>query len=87
MLISIDTLQKKPQIRVTYIMIVEHGGNRRGGTSVYIRCCYRMGVMCCPLFYKSQKCGEGGKHLYHCWPLHPVILNFGDSEDAGVNIS
>jgi hypothetical protein len=42
-------------------MRIRHGGNRRGGTSVYIRCCYRMGVMCCTLFYKSQKCGEGGK--------------------------
>jgi hypothetical protein len=38
-----------------------HGGNRRGGTSVYIRYCNRRWVMYCPLFYKSQKCGEGGK--------------------------
>jgi hypothetical protein len=42
--------------------IKRHGVNRRGATIVYIRCCYRMGVKCCPLFYKSPKCGEGGKH-------------------------
>jgi hypothetical protein len=43
-------------------IILSHGGNTRGVTSEHIRCCYHMGVRCCPLFYKSQKCGEGGKH-------------------------
>jgi hypothetical protein len=45
-----------------YLLSTGHGVNRRGRTIVYIRCFYRMWVRCCPLFYKSQKCGEGGKH-------------------------
>jgi hypothetical protein len=63
------------------------GGNKRGVTIVYIRCCYCMGVWGCSFFNKFQKCGEEGKHLYRYWPLHSKILNFGASEDPGVNIS
>jgi hypothetical protein len=41
-----------------------------------------MGVMCCPLFFW----GKGG-NTSTVVGLHPIILNFGASEDAGVNIS
>jgi hypothetical protein len=51
----------------------------REGTAIYINN-WR------PLFNKSQKCGEEGKHQYRCRPLDPEILNFGASEDPGVNI-
>jgi hypothetical protein len=40
-----------------------------------------------PLFNKSQKGGKEGKHKYRCRPLLSQILNFGASEDPGVNMS
>jgi hypothetical protein len=43
-----------------------------------------------PSFCKSQKCGEGGNTsivVGHCILLYCIILNFGASEDSGMNIS
>jgi hypothetical protein len=83
----VNSMILKVVISVAFGLFIEgltHGVNRRGGTIVHIRCCYRIGVRCCPLFNKSQKCGEGGKHKYRCWPLHSIILNYGASEDPGV---
>jgi hypothetical protein len=65
----------------------KHGENKRGEFIVHIRCVIAWGIRCCPLLNKFQKCGEEGKHLYRCWPLNSKILNFGASEDPGVNIS
>jgi hypothetical protein len=40
-----------------------------------------------PSFLLVTEVWGRGKHKYHCWPLHSIILNFGASEESGINIS